>query len=235
MKAENITIDLPTSKQSVSGLVLVPPNMKAMMVLGHGAGAGMAHRFMTQLAENLWLQHIGTLRYNFPYIEQGRRSPGSPAISETTVRAAVAKAQQIALHKVLLVGGKSYGGRMSSQAQAKEPLPGVSGLVFFGFPLHAPGKPGDSRGAHLANIKIPMLFLQGSRDKLANLDLLTPLLDSLGNHVTLQVVDGADHGFNMLKSASKTSEGVQMELAKITSNWLSTHGPSRVHSGAGIF
>ena len=128
MKAENITIELPTSKQYVSGLVLVPPNMKAMMVLGHGAGAGMEHRFMTQLAENLSLQHIGTLRYNFPYIEQGRRSPGSPAISEATVRAAVAKAQQIAPHEVLLVGGKSYGGRMSSQAQAMEPLQGVSGL-----------------------------------------------------------------------------------------------------------
>jgi len=221
MKTERIVIDLPASKQSVSALLMVPANIKAMMVLGHGAGVGMEHQFMARIASNLAEQRIGTLRYNFPFMEQGRRSPGSPAVSEATVRAAVEKIQEIAPNEVLLVGGKSYGGRMSSQAQAKEPLPGVSGLVFFGFPLHAPGKPGDSRGAHLKEIKIPMLFLQGSRDKLADLELLNPLLHSLGNHVTLQVVDGADHGFNMLKSAAKTAEEAQLALATLTSDWLS--------------
>jgi predicted alpha/beta-hydrolase family hydrolase len=220
VKEMRITIDLTTSNQSVSGLVLIPSNMIALMVLGHGAGVGMEHRFMTRLASNLAEQKIGTLRYNFPYMEQGRRSPGSPAISEATVRAAVKKAHQIAPHIVLLVAGKSYGGRMSSQAQAKEPIDGVLGLVFFGFPLHAPGKPGDSRGAHLKEIEIPMLFLQGSRDKLADLNLLTPLLDSLGNNTSLQVIDGADHGFNMLKSSDKTTDEVQVELSEITARWL---------------
>ncbi|TDI67132.1 MAG: alpha/beta hydrolase [Bacteroidetes bacterium] len=220
MKEERIIIHLPVSNQSIGALLVVPANMMAMMVLGHGAGAGMEHRFMSQLAENLADQNIGTLRYNFPYIEQGRRSPGSPAISEATVRATVEKVQSIAPHEVLLVGGKSYGGRMSSQAQSKEPLPGVSGLVFFGFPLHAPGKPGDGRGTHLKDIEVPMLFLQGSRDKLADLDLLKPLLESLDHHSTLQVIEGADHGFNMLKSADKTTAEVQLELAELTARWL---------------
>jgi len=220
MKEEGLMIDLPDSNQTVGALLMVPDNMIAMMVLGHGAGAGMEHRFMSQLAANLREQNIGSLRYNFPYIEQGRRSPGSPAISEATVRAAVEKVHSIAPHEVLLVGGKSYGGRMSSQAQAKEPLPGVSGLVFFGFPLHTPGKPGDGRGAHLHYIGIPMLFLQGSRDKLADLDLLKPLVESLDHHDTLQVIEGADHVFNMLKSADKTTTEVQLELAARTARWV---------------
>jgi len=220
MNISRISIQLPSYQQTVSGLVVMPDNPKALMVLAHGAGAGMEHRFMTTMADNLAQQKIGTLRYNFPYMQQGRRSPGSPAIAEATVRAGVEKAREIAPDQILLVGGKSYGGRMSSQAQSKSPLNSVSGLVFFGFPLHAPGKPGDSRGAHLSDIEIPMLFLQGSRDKLANLDLLSPLLKSQGEKSTLVVVEGADHGFNMLKSASKTADEVQVELAEITADWL---------------
>jgi predicted alpha/beta-hydrolase family hydrolase len=219
MQEQRITINLGNN-QSVSGITLIPKNQKAMMVLGHGAGAGMQHQFMKNLADNLSKVGIGTLRYNFPYIEQGRRSPSSPSISIATVRAAVNAANLIAPNQSLLVGGKSYGGRMSSQAQSQDRLTEVAGLVFFGFPLHAPGKPGNSRGNHLKDIDIPMLFLQGSRDKLADLTLLTPLLDSLGEKTKLRVIEGADHSFNMLKSAAKTSQEVQMELARITSDWL---------------
>ena len=186
MKEHRISIDLGTDKQPVSGMVIVPENPVAVIILGHGAGAGMEHSFMTRLAHNLSAQNIGTLRYNFPYMEQGKRSPSAPSISENTVRAAVQKANQMFPGTILLAGGKSYGGRMTSQAQSKISLAGVSGLVFFGFPLHAPGKPGDSRGVHLSNINIPMLFLQGSRDKLADLSLLKPLLDSL-NKVSLKI------------------------------------------------
>ena len=192
------------------------------MVLGHGAGAGMEHQFMSQLADNLATVGIASLRYNFPYMEQGRRTPTSPAISQATVKAAVDEAHQLFPNHLLLVGGKSYGGRMSSQAQSNQLLDGVLGLVFYGFPLHAPGKPGDQRGEHLKRIKIPMLFLQGSRDKLADLAYLRPLVGNLKHQATVEVIEGADHGFNMLKSASKTSAEVQLELAKMTAEWTST-------------
>ena len=213
-------ISVMNGRYQVSSLLVTPTDTKAVMVLGHGAGAGMEHRFMEQLAENLAAVGIGSLRYNFPYIEQGRRAPSAPGISQATIRAAVEIANQSFPNQLLLVGGKSYGGRMSSQAQASEPLPGVAGLVFFGFPLHAPGKPGDSRGEHLKDIDIPMLFLQGSRDKLADLSLLHPLVEALGEVATLRVLEGADHSFNMLKSATKSSAQVQQELAKITGEWV---------------
>lgn len=190
------------------------------MVLGHGAGAGMTHAFMEKLALDLGSQGIATLRYNFPYMEQGRRSPSAPAISQATVRAAVMKAQEIAPELPLLAGGKSYGGRMTSQAQAANPLSQVQGLVFFGFPLHAPGKVGDKRGDHLKKIAIPLLFLQGSRDTLADLSLLTPLCDKLAADTTLQVIAGADHGFSMLKSSDKDTDTVRTELAIRTANWF---------------
>jgi predicted alpha/beta-hydrolase family hydrolase len=208
-------------RYQVSTIKITPDDQKAIMVLGHGAGAGMEHRFMDQLAQNLALNRIGTVRYNFPYIEQGRRSPTSPAISEATVRAVV-DSLSLSQDIPLVVGGKSYGGRMSSQAQSKEPLTRVSGLVFYGFPLHAPGKPGDARGEHLKSIKIPMLFLQGSRDKLADLELLTPLVDSLGDHAKLEIIEGADHSFNMLKSAAISTVEVQKNLAKLTADWIQT-------------
>jgi predicted alpha/beta-hydrolase family hydrolase len=208
-------------RYQVSTIKITPDDQKAIMVLGHGAGAGMEHRFMDQLAQNLALNRIGTVRYNFPYIEQGRRSPTSPAISEATVRAVV-DSLSLSQDIPLVVGGKSYGGRMSSQAQSKEPLTRVSGLVFYGFPLHAPGKAGDARGEHLKSIKIPMLFLQGSRDKLADLELLTPLVDSLGDHAKLEIIEGADHSFNMLKSAAISTVEVQKNLAKLTADWIQT-------------
>ncbi len=218
IKEHRISIKLDEGR-SVSGITMIPDNMKALMVLGHGAGAGMEHRFMTSLAKLLFHSGIGTLRYNFPYIEQGRRSPSSPAISMATVRAVVVEANHLFANQLLLVGGKSYGGRMSSQAQSNDPLPGVAGLVFYGFPLHAPGKPGNSRGNHLAEIEIPLLFLQGSRDKLADLSLMTPLVDSLGGNAKMEILQGADHSFNMLKSAPKSSAEILAELARITSDW----------------
>ena len=220
MEVVNFKFDVMEGRYQVSASSTVPAKPHTYLVLGHGAGAGMEHSFMKQLSENLAAQGVGSLRYNFPYIEQGRRTPTSPAISEATVRAAVEKARSISPVDKLIVGGKSYGGRMSSQTQSKEPLPGVSGLVFFGFPLHAPGKPGNSRGEHLKNINIPMLFLQGSRDKLADLNLLRPLLETVGNNATLKVIEGADHSFKMLKSAAKTSDQVQKELAILTREWL---------------
>jgi predicted alpha/beta-hydrolase family hydrolase len=220
VKTEKLSISVSGGRYQVSAISIVPDNPKAIMVLGHGAGAGMEHRFMVQLSENLASEGIGSLRFNFPYIEQGRRTPTSPVIAQDTIRAAVDMAFSSYPKLMLLAGGKSYGGRMTSQAQAQEALPGIRGLVFFGFPLHAPGKPGASRGAHLKEIKIPMLFLQGSRDKLADLTLLTPLVDSLENQATMAVLEGADHSFNMLKSAPKSGAEVLNELAKITAEWV---------------
>jgi len=220
VKTERSKISVSGGLHQVNAISVIPDNSRALIVLGHGAGAGMEHHFMVQLSHHLAVQGIGSLRFNFPYIEQGRRTPTSPSVAQATIRAAVEKARTDIPHKLLLAGGKSYGGRMTSQAQAQEPLPGVGALVFFGFPLHAPGQPGDSRGAHLNEIKVPMLFLQGSRDKLADLTLLSPLVDSLGAKATLKIFDGADHSFSMPRSAPKSSGEVQTELAQITSGWI---------------
>ncbi len=203
----------------VSGLLNQNKDSEVLLVLGHGAGAGMTHSFMEQLSEDLLDAGIATLRYNFPYMEVGRKSPNSPKISMATVRAAVAEAHKLVPDLPLLVGGKSYGGRMSSQAQAQESMPHVEGLVFFGFPLHAPGRPGDQRGAHLFEIETPMLFLQGTRDKLADLDLLQPLLNKVGNQANLTIIEGADHGFSVLKSHELTTSQVRQGLALQVRNW----------------
>jgi predicted alpha/beta-hydrolase family hydrolase len=203
----------------VTGLLNRNQDSVAVLILGHGAGAGMTHSFMEQLSEDLLDEGIATLRYNFPYMEAGRRSPNSPKISMATVRAAVNKAHEIAPDLPLLAGGKSYGGRMSSQAQAQEPLPHVKGLVFYGFPLHAPGRPGDQRGEHLFEIDAPMLFIQGTRDKLAELNLLKPLLNKIGKPARLEIIDGADHGFSVLKRHDLTTAEVRKNLAKLTRRW----------------
>ncbi len=217
MSTEKITIS--TGDGQVSGILQLPKGCKALLVLGHGAGAGMNHIFMEQLAGDLKENGIGSLRYNFPYIEAGRRSPNAPRISQDTVRAAVQEARSRFPEIPLLAGGKSYGGRMSSQAQSEMAMDGVVGLVFFGFPLHAPGRPGDQRGEHLKNIEIPMLFLQGSRDKLADLTLMKPLCQALGQRATLSVIEGADHGFSMLKSSTITTEQARYGLARSTRLW----------------
>ncbi|MGI9544369.1 MAG: alpha/beta hydrolase family protein [Cyclobacteriaceae bacterium] len=219
IQPKRLQFEASKSSGPVSALLLRPDNAKWLYVFGHGAGAGMEHKFMEAMAQQLAEVGIATLRYNFPYMEQGRRSPSAPGISMATVRSAVAKAREEADDLSLLAGGKSYGGRMTSQAAAKEPLEGVKGLVFLGFPLHAPGRPGSERGAHLHDVTVPMLFLQGTRDKLADLTLLKPLLKEVGPKASLQEVEGGDHSFKVLKSAGRSEEEVMKEMAEKMKDW----------------
>src|SRR5437867_7298269 len=170
----------------VSGLLLVPPDARGCYVLAHGAGAGMAHPFLAAIADGLAERGIATLRYQFPYMEQGSKRPDTPKVAHATVRAAVLEAALLVPGLALFAGGKSFGGRMTSQAQAALPLPGVRGLVFLGFPLHPAGRPSEERGKHLFEVQIPMLFLQGTRDALANLQLVEALCKQLGARATLR-------------------------------------------------
>lgn len=202
-------------------LLLNPPNAKAALVLAHGAGAGMRHRFMEAVSQALAGRGVATFRYEFPYMAAGGKRPDPPAVAEAAVREAVQQAAELLPGIPLFAGGKSFGGRMTSNAQAKVPLPGVRGLVFFGFPLHAPGKPDIARAAHLDAAQIPTLFLQGTRDTLANIELIHQVTDRLGAKATLHVVDTADHSFAVLKRSGKTNDGVIGELADETSKWMS--------------
>jgi predicted alpha/beta-hydrolase family hydrolase len=204
----------------VSGLWQSPTPAHAAYVLAHGAGAGMEHVFMVAAATELQAQGIATLRYQFPYMERRARRPDPPRLCQATVRAAIAEASRLAPDLPLFAGGKSFGGRMTSQAQAESPLPGVKGLVFLGFPLHAPGRRSDERGAHLADVKIPMLFLQGSRDELAALDLLEPLTEKLGERATLKVFEGANHSFQMPARAEKKNAEAMHELVQAAADWM---------------
>lgn len=208
----------------VSALWSRPRGAVAVLALAHGAGAGMRHPFMETLAGALAAVGIATLRYQFPYMEAGRRFPDRPPRLIATVHAAVAEARQLARGLPVVAGGKSMGGRMTSQATAAGDLaPGrraVRGLVFFGFPLHPPKRPSIERAAHLAAIELPMLFLQGTRDALADLELLAPVCRRLGRSATLHRVAGADHGFAVLKRSGRTAEGVMTGLAATTRAWL---------------
>lgn len=208
-----------TQTQQVSALLLVPARMQRLLVLGHGAGAGMHHPFMEALAAELASVRIGTLRYQFPYMEERRRVPDAPGLLLATVAAAVRTAREAAPDTELLAGGKSMGGRMTSQAAAEGLLEGVRGLIFFGFPLHPPGKAGTKRAEHLAKVRVPMLFLQGTRDTFAEMKLLRPVCARLENLATLHVIDGADHSFHMLKSSGRTDPEVLRELAETTAAW----------------
>jgi len=192
------------------------------MLLGHGAGAGMRHPFMEGLAAQLAAAQIATFRYQFPYIEQRRGRPDSPAILTATVAAALRSASERGPHLPLLAGGKSMGGRMTSQAAAQGMLPNVRGLVFFGFPLHPPKAPGAKRAEHLKQVRIPMLFLQGTRDTLADLVLLRTIVNNLGARASLHVIESADHGFHVLKSSGETDAGVLTELAVTTERWAAS-------------
>lgn len=195
------------AEHKVSGLLLAPADARACYVLAHGAGAGMAHPFMEAVGKGLAERGIATLRYQFPYMERGSKRPDTPKLAQATVRAAVAQAARRLPEIPLFAGGKSFGGRMTSQAQAAEPMPGVRGLIFLGFPLHPAGKPSDERAAHLSDVTVPMLFLQGSRDDLAHLDLLRPLVERLGRRATLQVFQDADHSFHVpARSGRKDAE-----------------------------
>jgi len=206
MAAKAVTIQLDGSA-TTSGLWLAPPNAKAVYVFAHGAGAGMAHKSMTAIAEGLAERSIATLRYNFLYMERGSKRPDAPALAHTTVRAAVDEATRLAPDLPLFAGGKSFGGRMTSQAQALAPLPYVRGLIFFAFPLHPAGKPSDERAKHLSDVQIPMLFLQGTHDALAELDLLKPVVKKLDARATLHLEAHADHSFHApAKSGRKDAE-----------------------------
>ena len=203
----------------VSGLLLRPDGARLLYVLAHGAGAGMRHPFLEVVAQRLAERSIATLRYQFPYMEQRGRRPDPPAVAAATVRAAVIEAARVAPGLPLVAGGKSFGGRMTSTAQAEAPLPGVRGLVFLGFPLHPPGRPGDSRAEHLARVQIPMLFLQGDRDEFANLKLLKPVVSGLGERATLHQVEGGDHSFHVLKRSGRTDAEVMAELVETIVAW----------------
>lgn len=203
----------------VSGLLLRPDGARLLYVLAHGAGAGMRHPFLESISQRLAERSIATLRYQFPYMEQRARRPDPPAVAAATVRAAVMEAARVAPGLPLVAGGKSFGGRMTSTAQAEAPLPSVRGLVFLGFPLHPPGRPGDSRAEHLAQVRIPMLFLQGDRDDFADLKLLKPLVKRLGDRATLHHVEGGDHSFHVLKRSGRTDTEVMGELVGRIADW----------------
>jgi predicted alpha/beta-hydrolase family hydrolase len=203
----------------VSGLLDRPPDARALLVLAHGAGAGMLHPFLNAMAARLAEREVATFRYQFPYMDARRRRPDPPDTIVAGVRAAVDEAGRLAPDLPLFAGGKSFGGRMTSTAQSGEPLPGVRGLVFLGFPLHPPGRPGTSRADHLDGVAIPMLFLQGTRDEFAGLDELRPVVRRLGPRATLHVVDGADHSFHVLKRSGRTDAKVLHELAEAIAQW----------------
>ena len=205
--------------EEVSAIVLRPAKPRCLLALAHGAGAGMRHPFLEALADELAAADVATFRYQFPYMEQKRRVPDRPPLLIATVAAAVRAAAKAAPGLPLLAGGKSMGGRMTSTATAQEPLEGARGLVFFGFPLHPPDRPGTKRGDHLPDVKLPMLFLQGTRDAFADLNLLRPICAQLGSDATLHVIEGADHSFHVLKSSGKTDAEVLRELAETTAAW----------------
>jgi predicted alpha/beta-hydrolase family hydrolase len=207
---------------SVSALLIRPDNARACFVFAHGAGAGMTHTSMEAVAHGLAARGIATLRYQFPYMEKGSKRPDPPAIAHAAVRAAAAEAARACRGLPLVAGGKSFGGRMTSQAQAKAPLEGVRGLAFLGFPLHAAGKPSNERAAHLADVRVPMLFLQGSADKLAELDLLKPVIAGLGRLATLHTIDGADHSFHVPKRSGRNDREVMEEVLDAFAAWIAT-------------
>ena len=198
-----------------------PPAARAGYVLAHGAGAGMAHPFLAAVARGLSERGIATLRYQFPYMERGSKRPDPPKVAHAAVREAVAEAARLLPGLPLFAGGKSFGGRMTSQAQALEPLPGVRGLAFLGFPLHPAGKPSDERAAHLADVNVPMLFLQGTRDELADLALLRPVVERLGERARLVTFEHADHSFHApAKSGVKDAEVMEQLLNQMAGYFL---------------
>jgi predicted alpha/beta-hydrolase family hydrolase len=217
LASKHLTLTVNDSTR-VSGLLLHPRGSRLCVVLAHGAGAGMEHPFMEALAKDLALRDVSTLRYQFPYMERGDRRPDSPPLCHATVRAAAATARERLPQLRLMAGGKSFGGRMTSQAQAKMPLPGVCGLVFFGFPLHPAGKPSTDRAAHLSQISVPMLFVQGTRDTLADHSLLRPLVESLPP-ATLEAIEGADHSFHVPARSGRTDAQVRAEMVETLLAW----------------
>jgi uncharacterized protein len=219
MTAQPLKLELGNAA-SVSALLLRPDNARACFVFAHGAGAAMSHPFMEAVATGLAGRGVATLRYQFPYMENGSKRPDAPAVAHAAVRAAVKEAARRCAGLPLIAGGKSFGGRMTSQAQAIAPLAGVRGLAFLGFPLHPPDKPSTARAAHLSDIKIPMLFLQGTRDDLAELKLLEPVVQGLGALASLHLVQEADHSFHVLKRSGRNDPEVMSEVLDAFAAWV---------------
>ena len=218
---ESRSVDIAVGEaHRVSGLWLAPGQARAAYVFAHGAGVGMRHAFMEAAAQGLAERGIASLRYQFPYMERGSRRPDAPPLAQATVRAAVAVAVRQAPSLPLFAGGKSFGGRMSSQAQAAAPMPGVRGLVFLGFPLHPAGEPSDDRAAHLSGVQVPMLFLQGTRDELADLSLLHPLVTRLGEPATLHALTDADHSFHVPAKSGRNDSQVLAEALDAFTAWI---------------
>ncbi len=220
MGQKQLKFEATTSTGEVSALLDNSPDVTCLLVLGHGAGAGMRHPFMESLSNALVSNSIATFRYQFPYIEHGRKAPDPQPILLKTVRSAVAAAAESAGGLPVFAGGKSLGGRMTSTAAATEPLAGIRGIVFFGFPLHAPGKPSSHRAEHLNKLDLPLLFLQGTRDKLADLTLFRPVWDSLVARAAVHILEGADHGFHVPKRSGRTDQGIVEEVAEISARWM---------------
>jgi predicted alpha/beta-hydrolase family hydrolase len=219
VSARTLRFDTGTRGGEVGARLLRPADADRLLVLAHGAGAGMLHPFLEATAEALAARRLASFRFNFPFMEGERRGPNPPAVLVASVRAAVEAAAAAAPDLPLFAGGKSLGGRMTSTAAAQAPLPGVRGLLFLGFPLHAPGKPSPRRGEHLREVRLPMLFLQGTRDRLADLSLLGPLCRELGERARLHVVEGGDHSFHVLKRSGRSDAEVRGELADAVDAW----------------
>jgi predicted alpha/beta-hydrolase family hydrolase len=219
--AQKLTIEVENAA-SVSALLLSPPDAGACFVFAHGAGAGMTHRFMEMVASGLYERGIATLRYQFPYMERGSKRPDAPGIAHAAVRGAVEEASRRCPGLPLMAGGKSFGGRMTSQAQAVAPLPYIRGLVFLGFPLHPLGKPSADRAKHLSSILVPMLFVQGSHDKLAELRLLEPVVNGLAAPASLLVIEQADHAFHVPARSGRNDGEVLAEILDGLSAWIGT-------------
>jgi predicted alpha/beta-hydrolase family hydrolase len=223
LSAEKFEIVIENSAP-VSALLIRPAEARACFVLAHGAGAGMTHPFMETVAAGLGERGIATLRYQFPYMEKGSRRPDPPAVAQAAVRAAVAEAGRRCPGLPLIAGGKSFGGRMTSQAQANTPLEGVHGLAFLGFPLHPAGKPSSDRAKHLTDVQLPMLFVQGTRDTLAELRLLEPMVNGLGPQASLHLVKEADHSFHVLVRSGRNDREVMDEVLDAFAAWVGALG-----------
>jgi len=213
-------VSIRVGDEEVSGLLLRPPEAKALYLFAHGAGAGMMHKAMESNAHGLAERGIATLRYQFPYMEKGSKRPDPPRIAHAAVRAAAAEAARLAPDLPLFAGGRSFGGRMTSQSQADAPLPDVIGLAFLGFPLHPAGKRGIERAEHLARVQVPMLFVSGDRDALAELDLLQPVVASLGNRASLHRVAHADHSFKVAAKSGRTASDAEAEALDALAGWM---------------
>ena len=222
MEPQQITI--PVGAEQVSGLLLRPPQARALYLFAHGAGVGMTHRSMASNAEGLAARGIATLRYQFPYMEKGSRRPDPPRIAHAAVRAAAAQAGRLASDLPVYAGGRSFGGRMTSQAQADAPIPGVRGLAFLGFPLHPAGKPDIERADHLASVQVPMLFVSGARDALADLELLRSVVAGLDERAILHVVRDADHSLKVPAKSGRTAADAEAEALDAMAQWMLKEG-----------